>query len=588
MPAPTSSPGLLSPIPALYLYPLNDSFVPKHISLQSRVKIGRQTNAKTTPGERNGYFDSKVLSRQHAEVWEENGKIYIKDVKSSNGTFINGERLSPEGVESENFELKSDDIVEFGIDIVGEDNKTIVHHKVAARVVCVYTEQDAMVAARSEQASHSLGPAPVSSFNPPAPPGPVPGRRPGGLQAMGMGGMGGSMRPPGKSGLTFEHILSRLQGELQKSRETGAELGALTGAMGEIGEVLGGGSGSAMPVNGALPPVRPPAQVVEERTEEKEKEKEKEKKREDEGAAVMGEVQKQLADTQHALDVHVEKVRELEEKLKEQENMWREIRSMIVDGMTKRNEVDDDEDDAQSVTTITERELETVEEVDEREEDEPPQERVRPKTPEPGMMDTTNTRHDWSSVIDELSLKVGRLTDQLAGTLESAGVLRAQHEAAQDVIRGLEKKVERLEGLLTERDSEREERERERAGRWEDMIRRVDEIERRQKEEKKPEAEVVKVFQGDGPPSPRSLSSDSDGHDGGGSGRPRRRGRRGRSMSIPPPNDTDVDEDGYVKVEDQAKKQKFKEAKGRQEMLTVFGVIVVGMAVAGVVWKVKE
>ena len=38
-------------------------------------------------------------------------QIYIKDVKSSNGTFINGERLSPESVESEPFELKSDDIV---------------------------------------------------------------------------------------------------------------------------------------------------------------------------------------------------------------------------------------------------------------------------------------------------------------------------------------------------------------------------------------------------------------------------------------------------------------------------------------------
>jgi len=38
-------------------------------------------------------------------------KIYIKDVRSSNGTFINGERLSSEGQESEPFELKSDDIV---------------------------------------------------------------------------------------------------------------------------------------------------------------------------------------------------------------------------------------------------------------------------------------------------------------------------------------------------------------------------------------------------------------------------------------------------------------------------------------------
>ena len=44
---------------------------------------------------------------------------------------------------------------EFGIDIVGEDNKTIirgVRHKVATRVVCVFSEQDAHVAARAEQA----------------------------------------------------------------------------------------------------------------------------------------------------------------------------------------------------------------------------------------------------------------------------------------------------------------------------------------------------------------------------------------------------------------------------------------------------
>ena len=38
-------------------------------------------------------------------------QIFIKDVKSSNGTFINGERLSAEGIESEPFELKTDDTV---------------------------------------------------------------------------------------------------------------------------------------------------------------------------------------------------------------------------------------------------------------------------------------------------------------------------------------------------------------------------------------------------------------------------------------------------------------------------------------------
>ena len=68
---------MLPAFPALYLYPLNaDAFV-KHINLTNNpcVKIGRQTNARTVPAENNGYFDSKVLSRQHAEVWEEGGKV---------------------------------------------------------------------------------------------------------------------------------------------------------------------------------------------------------------------------------------------------------------------------------------------------------------------------------------------------------------------------------------------------------------------------------------------------------------------------------------------------------------------------------
>jgi hypothetical protein len=57
----------------------------------------------------------------------------------------------------------------------------------------------------------------------------------------GLGGMSGGIRQPGKTGLSFDVILSRLQGELQKSRETGAELNTLTGAMGEIHDTLGGG-----------------------------------------------------------------------------------------------------------------------------------------------------------------------------------------------------------------------------------------------------------------------------------------------------------------------------------------------------------
>ena len=132
-----SSPSSTPPVfPALHLTPLNNTFVPKQISLDppgQKVKIGRQTNAKTVPNGTNGYFDSKVLSRAHAEVWSEENKVnsfslsvvrktrterleddsqvFIKDVKSSNGTFINGERLSPESAESDIFELHTDDVV---------------------------------------------------------------------------------------------------------------------------------------------------------------------------------------------------------------------------------------------------------------------------------------------------------------------------------------------------------------------------------------------------------------------------------------------------------------------------------------------
>lgn len=59
------------------------------VVLTLQIKIGRQTNNKTVPGERNAYFDSKVLSRTHAEIWEQNGKVSIllQQQKSSTNTF---------------------------------------------------------------------------------------------------------------------------------------------------------------------------------------------------------------------------------------------------------------------------------------------------------------------------------------------------------------------------------------------------------------------------------------------------------------------------------------------------------------------
>ena len=122
----------------LALQPLTGTFERKHILVPffpDVHKIGRQTGQKTIPAANNGYFDSKVLSRQHAEIWaDRNGKIWIRDVKSSNGTFVNGQRLSQENKESDPHELRESDTLELGIDIVSEDQKSIVHHKVSAKV----------------------------------------------------------------------------------------------------------------------------------------------------------------------------------------------------------------------------------------------------------------------------------------------------------------------------------------------------------------------------------------------------------------------------------------------------------------------
>ncbi|KAF2861417.1 hypothetical protein K470DRAFT_214927 [Piedraia hortae CBS 480.64] len=122
----------------LSLAPTNGTFERKVIKIPyypDVIRIGRQTNQRTMPTPNNGFFDSKVLSRQHAEVWaDKQGRVLIRDVKSSNGTFINGTRLSPENQESEARELRENDRLDLGIDIVSEDQRTIVHHKASATV----------------------------------------------------------------------------------------------------------------------------------------------------------------------------------------------------------------------------------------------------------------------------------------------------------------------------------------------------------------------------------------------------------------------------------------------------------------------
>ncbi|KAI5453359.1 hypothetical protein NCC49_005838 [Naganishia albida] len=319
------------PFPSLHLWPLNETFVMKMIHLPpgERVKIGRQTNAKTQPGERNGYFDSKVLSRMHAEVWEHEGKMYIKDVKSSNGTFVNGDRLSAEGVESEPFELKSEDMVEFGIDIISEDNKTIVHHKVSAKAYCVFTVDDAGLSARelTQYYPHDprtqMGPQRRNGN-----PGPLQtGQAPGG-QAL----AGNMMSAGGKAqGLNFDHVLHRLQTELQKSKETGGELKDLTGALTDIQDTLSGNlppseNGSA---NQYIPPqFRPmPDTGVPDAAMGN-------------TSATIAALQAQLSSTQSILVSHKDRIKSLEQLLGEQQAIKDEVTGIRLQLEESRREYD--------------------------------------------------------------------------------------------------------------------------------------------------------------------------------------------------------------------------------------------------------
>ena len=71
-----------------------------------KLKIGRAV-AKLKQATDNFIFECKVLSRNHALLWREGDKFYLQDTKSSNGTYVNNERLSACNEESEPREIFS-------------------------------------------------------------------------------------------------------------------------------------------------------------------------------------------------------------------------------------------------------------------------------------------------------------------------------------------------------------------------------------------------------------------------------------------------------------------------------------------------
>lgn len=112
--------------------PNSHLFQERTLVLDQPVKIGRSV-ARARAAPNNAIFDCKVLSRNHAVFWYTNGKFYLQDTKSSNGTFVNNQRLSKSGEESLPREVCSGDIVQFGVDVI-ENTRKVTHGCIIANL----------------------------------------------------------------------------------------------------------------------------------------------------------------------------------------------------------------------------------------------------------------------------------------------------------------------------------------------------------------------------------------------------------------------------------------------------------------------
>nr|XP_056723288.1 sarcolemmal membrane-associated protein isoform X13 [Euleptes europaea] len=139
--------------------PNSHPFQERHVYLDEPVKIGRSV-ARCRPAQNNATFDCKVLSRNHALVWfdHKTGKFYLQDTKSSNGTFINSQRLSRGSEESPPCEILSGDIIQFGVDVT-ENTRKVTHGCIVSTIKLFLP--DGMEARLRSDVIHAPLPSPV-------------------------------------------------------------------------------------------------------------------------------------------------------------------------------------------------------------------------------------------------------------------------------------------------------------------------------------------------------------------------------------------------------------------------------------------
>lgn len=156
------NPNLSSMPSALAIFtcrPNSHPFQERHVYLDEPVKIGRSV-ARCRPAQNNATFDCKVLSRNHALVWfdHKTGKFYLQDTKSSNGTFINSQRLSRGSEESPPCEIMSGDIIQFGVDVT-ENTRKVTHGCIVSTIKLFLP--DGMEARLRSDVIHAPLPSPV-------------------------------------------------------------------------------------------------------------------------------------------------------------------------------------------------------------------------------------------------------------------------------------------------------------------------------------------------------------------------------------------------------------------------------------------
>ncbi|KAH9477673.1 Vacuolar protein sorting-associated protein 64 [Psilocybe cubensis] len=113
----------LSPAPGTFPFTAKNIPISSTKVILGSIEVTEPGKAARIPSTNNGWFPPKStdsvtgvsplpLSSSHAYIWCDGGKVYIRDLDSAFGTFVNGMRISNDTV------LKSGDTISLGSRIV--------------------------------------------------------------------------------------------------------------------------------------------------------------------------------------------------------------------------------------------------------------------------------------------------------------------------------------------------------------------------------------------------------------------------------------------------------------------------------------